>query len=61
MPQAVSRHLVTAEALSRSQVNPCEIGGGKSGIGTLSCSLLAVSFINNLQSFVTSSLQQKLV
>jgi hypothetical protein len=49
MPQAVSRRLVIAEALSRCQANPCGIGGGKSGIGTGFSSsilvfLLSVSF-----------------
>jgi len=31
---AFSRRLLTAEALVRSQVSPCEICGGKSGTGT---------------------------
>jgi hypothetical protein len=49
MPQAVSRHLVIAEDYSRCQANPCETGGGKSGIGTGFSSsilvfLLSVSF-----------------
>jgi hypothetical protein len=34
MAQVVSRRPVTAEAWVRARVNPCEICGGKSGIGT---------------------------
>jgi hypothetical protein len=35
MAQAVIRQPVTAEALVRAQVNPCEIYDGQSGTGTL--------------------------
>jgi hypothetical protein len=34
MAQAVSRRPLTAEVRVRSRVNPCEICGGQSGIGT---------------------------
>jgi hypothetical protein len=33
MAQAVSRRPLTAEALVRSRVSPCGIGGGQSGTG----------------------------
>jgi hypothetical protein len=34
MAQAVSRRPLTAQAELRARVSPCEVCGGKSGIGT---------------------------